>query len=49
MQFTMGGGGIARPFSTQLISVNEILSKSLLGFKKVRQKALEEPVGYMMV
>ena len=45
----VGGGGIARPFSTQFISVTEILSKSLLGFKKVTVEASEITVGYMTV
>ena len=45
----IGGGGIARPFSTQSISVTEILSKSLLGFKKVTVEASEITVGYMTV
>ena len=45
----IGGGGIARPFSTQFISVTEILSKSLLGFKKVTVEASEITVGYMTV
>ena len=43
------GGGIVRPFSTQSISVTEILSKSLLGFKKVTVEASEITVGYMTI
>ena len=48
-QSSVGGGGIARPFSTQFISVTEILSKSLLGFKKVTVEASEITVGYMTI
>ena len=45
----VGPGGIARPFSTQIISVNRDVKQISVGFKKVTVEASEMTVGYMTV
>ena len=45
----LGPGGIARPFSTQIISVNRDVKQISVGFKKVTVEASEMTVGYMTV
>ena len=45
----IGPGGIARPFSTQIISVNRDVKQISVGFKKVTVEASEMTVGYMTV
>ena len=45
----LGLGGIARPFSTQIISVNRDVKQISVGFKKVTVEASEMTVGYMTV
>ena len=45
----LGQGGIARPFSTQIISVNRDVKQISVGFKKVTVEASEMTVGYMTV
>ena len=46
---SLGPGGIARPFSTQIISVNRDVKQISVGFKKVTVEASEMTVGYMTV
>ena len=46
---SVGPGGIARPFSTQIISVNRDVKQISVGFKKVTVEASEMTVGYMTV
>ena len=45
----LGPDGIARPFSTQIISVNRDVKQISVGFKKVTVEASEMTVGYMTV
>ena len=45
----VGPGGIARPFSTQIISVNRDVKQISVGFKKVTVEASDMTVGYMTV
>ena len=47
--FMVGPGGIARPFSTQIIPVNRDVKQVSVGFKKVTVEASEMTVGYMTV
>ena len=47
--YQVGPGGIARPFSTQIISVNRDVKQISVGFKKVTVEASEMTVGYMTV
>ena len=49
LDYWLGPGGIARPFSTQIISVNRDVKQISVGFKKVTVEASEMTVGYMTV